>query len=175
MKWFKRLSIAACALLISSVVWAADDTDLTVTESNFGDKWYKEVVWFDTYDLGNLIGVGQYVYNDASGTNSANTDGLVEVRKYNLKRTIQVDMTVMGSDDVDVRLEGRAGTGTSWMSLGTVNFPGSSTLSAHIGTSTQDVLVEEFRVGIKANGTDNFGGGSLDQITITGIFLGDGR
>ena len=89
MKCVKYFLFAACALLMTAVIGqAAEDSNITVTNDDFGDKWYKEVVWFSDYDLGTDAGTNTYVYNEVEGT--ATTSGLVEARKYNEAKTIQI-------------------------------------------------------------------------------------
>lgn len=164
-KLVKHFIIAACALLITAASMAAEDSNITVTRDDFGDKWYKEIVWFDLYDVGGDAGTNTYVYNEAEGT--ATSSGLVEARKYDLAKTIQIRVSTLGSTSIDARVEGRAGTGTNWAEVTTKNFTA--------GTSTDYIIsavefLEEIRVGLRANGT-----AGTDVVTVTGAMLGGGR
>ena len=166
-KWVRRFTMAACALFLSTSLWAADDSDLTVTETTFRGSISKDVVWFTAYDLGGTIGTNTYVYNDSVGTNSANTDGLVECRNFTQKRTIQISIPTLGSTSIDVRIEGRAGTSTTWGEVVTKNFSAATTIDYLINAVE---WVEEIRVGARSNGT-----AGTDSVTITGILRGEQR
>ncbi len=165
MKWKNAIAGTILALLINGMAWGADDSDITVTELTWRNSIGKDIVWFDAYNLGDTIGTGTYVYNDAAGTNSANTDGLVECRNYDLSKTIQVSIPTLGSTSIDVRAEGRAGTSTAWAELFTENFSAATTID-FIAPVVE--YVEEIRAGARANGTKG-----TDVITITGILRGE--
>lgn len=165
MKWKRIIAGTVLALFVNGMAWAADDSDLTVSELTFRGSISKDIVWFTAYDLGGNIGTNTYVYNDSSGTNSANTDGLVECRNYTRKRTIQISIPTLGSTSIDVRIEGRAGTSTVWGEVVTRNFSSATTIDYLINAVE---WIEEIRVGARSNGT-----AGTDLITITGILLGD--
>lgn len=165
-KLVRLISVTACALLLGvSVSWAAEDSNITITTDEHLNKLYKEVVWFFAYDVGGDAGT-TYKYNEIEGT--SDSSGLVEARRYNLKKTIQIDLITLGSTSVDVRAEGRAGSSAGWGELGTINF------TAVTGTNSAFTFplyefVEEIRVGVKANTP------GTDSITISGVLLGDSR
>jgi hypothetical protein len=167
-KWVKLISATACALLLSaSVSMAADDSDLTVSELKFRNSITKDIVWFDSYDLGGSVGTNTYVYNDATGTNSANTDGLVEARNYTEQKSVQISVPTLGSTSIDARVESRAGTDTAWGEIVTVNFASATTID-HIVNVVE--YCEEIRVGVRSNGT-----AGTDSVTITGILRGENK
>ncbi len=168
-KWVKRFSMAACALLLSTSIWAADDSDITVTSSQWRNGIGKDIVWFSGYDLGGQVGSQTYyVYNDQAG--SSTTDGVVESRNYSEDMTIQTRVTTLGSGTIDVRWEGRAGTGTAWGLINEKNFTVATSIdhlmTAPAGTNTR--YLEEIRVGIRANTSTG-----TDSVTITGIIRGE--
>jgi len=165
-KWVKSLIAATCSLLMVATTMAAEDSsNITITNSNFGDKYYKEVIWFSDYDLGNDAGTNTYVYNEAEGTTTSS--GEVSARQYDIAKTIQIRVGTLGSTSVNARIEGRAGTATQWGELDNINFT--------VGTTTDYIVdvtefVEEIRVGLMANGT-----AGTDTITVTGAMMGSGR
>ncbi len=150
-------------LLFGGVSYGADDTNVTVTTEKYYNKIYKEIVWFTTYDVGGSTGTA-YDYNDAQG--AGDTAGLVEARQFNLNKTIQIDVITLGSTSIDVRVEGRAGSGAEWGEIATVNFTATTGANnAHIINVVE--FVEEIRVGVKGNTP------GTDSVTISGILLGD--
>ena len=165
MKWKNMIAGTVLALFIGGVAWAADDSDITVTETTWRASIGKDIIWFSAYDLGGNIGTNTYVYNDATGTNSANTDGQVECRNYDKSKTIQISVPTLGSTSIDVRAEGRAGTDTTWGELFTENFSAATTID-FMGPIVE--YVEEIRVGARSNGT-----AGTDVITVTGILRGE--
>ena len=165
MKWKRIIVGTVLALFINGVAGAADDPDITVTELEWRASIGKDIVWFSDYDLGGSIGTNTYVYNDDTGTNSANTDGQVECRNYDQSKTIQISISTLGSTSIDVRGEGRAGTDTAWFEIHTENFSAATTID--FGMPVLE-YVEEIRVGARSNGT-----AGTDVITITGILRGE--
>ncbi len=163
---FKKLLGVMAGLLLFGGVCLAEDSDITITKANFGDKYYKEVTWFSAYNVGDDTGTA-YDYNEQQG--ATDDDGLVDARMHNLAITIQVDVITLASASIDVRVEGRAGSAAEWGEIYTYNF------AAVTGANNAFMIpvgeyVEEIRVGVKANATVG-----TDSITITGILLGDGK
>ncbi len=166
MKWIKRFLLTACALVLSaSVLMAAEDSDITIEKKDFNDKFYKEVTWFETYDLGGSVGTDTYVYNPLGET--TDSDGLVEATLYSLAKSIQIRIATLGSTDIDVRIEGRAGADANWAEIVTKNFTAVTTID-YIVSAIE--FIDEIRVGARANGT-----AGTDDITVTGILLGGDR
>ncbi len=154
-----------CLLLFGSICYGAEDSNITIATDKHDDKWYKEVVWFSAYNVGDDTGTS-YDYNESQ--EAGDSAGLVEARKYNLKKTVQIDLITLGSTSIDVRVEGRAGSSTEWGEIVTVNFIAvTGANNAHIVSVCE--FIEEIRVGVKANTA------GTDSITISGILLGDGR
>jgi len=157
--------VFTCLLLFGGVSSGAEDSDITITTDAYDNKWYKEVVWFSAYNVGDDTGTA-YDYNEQQGATDA--DGLVEARKYNLKKTVMIDLITLGSTSIDVRVEGRAGSSAEWGEIVTVNFTAATGANnAHIINVVE--FLEEIRVGVKANTP------GTDSITISGILLGDAR
>ncbi len=164
---FKKLFAGVIAgLLLFGGVCGADDTGLvSSTKAGFHNKFYKEVVWFSEYNVGDDAGA-TYKYNEAEGT--GDSAGLVDAREYNIAITIQIDVIILASTSIDVRVEGRAGSAAEWGEIDTINF------TAVTGANNSYMFivgeyVDEVRVGVKANTA------GTDSVTISGIFLGDGR
>ena len=163
---FKKILAGAFAfLLFSSVCIAAEDSNITISEDAHDNKYYKEVVWFSAYDVGGDAGT-TYKYNEVEGT--SDSSGLVEVRRYNLKKTIQIDLITLGSTSVEVRVEGRAGSSAEWGEIATVSFATETGANNSHMVNVVEFL-EEIRVGVKATSA------GTDSITVSGIMLGDSR
>jgi len=161
----KILAGVLTCLLLSAVCYGAEDSDITITTDEHLNKLYKEVVWFSAYNVGDDTGTS-YDYNEQQGATDA--DGLVEARKYNLKKTVQIDVITLGSTSIDVRVEGRAGSSAEWGEIVTVNFTAvTGANNAHMVNVVE--FLEEIRVGVKANTA------GTDSVTISGILLGDSR
>lgn len=162
----KRILAGAFAcLLLCSVCLGAEDSNITITTDAHDNKWYKEVVWFSAYNVGDDAGT-TYKYNEIEGTSDAS--GLVEARKYNLKKTVQIDLITLGSTSVDVRIEGRAGSSAEWGEIVTIRFTAvTGANNSHMVNVVE--FLEEIRVGVKANTA------GTDSITVSGILLGDSR
>ncbi len=166
MKWVKLIPAIACALLLSSGVAMAITEDSALISNKkkvFKHRAYKEVTWFSTYDVGGDAGT-TYKYNEEEGTTDA--DGLVGCRRYDLRKTVMIDLITLGSTSVDVRVEGRPFGSGEWGEIVTINFTGATGANnAHIVNVVE--FVEAIRVGVKANTA------GTDSITITGILMGD--
>ena len=154
-----------CLLLFGGICYGAEDSNITITTDDHLNKIYKEVVWFSAYNVGDDTGTS-YDYNEAQG--AGDSAGLVEARKYNLKKTVQIDLITLASTSVEVRIEGRAGSSTEWGEIATISF--ASTTGANNSHMVNIVeFLEEIRVGVKATSP------GTDSITISGILLGDAR
>lgn len=164
-KWVKQFIVGVGALLISMAAVAAEDTsNITITSSLFNDRWYKEVVWFDAYNVGGEAGTNTYVYNEAEGTLASS--GEVSAKAY-VNRTIQIRVATLGSTSIDVRPEGRVGTDTNWGEITTKNFTAATTIDYVIPINE---FLEDIRVGVRSNGTVG-----TDSVTISGAMIGDKR
>ncbi len=163
--WNRILAgVFACLLLCGNVI-GAEDSNITITTDEHDDKRYKEVVWFSAYNVGDDTGTS-YDYNESQ--EAGDSAGLVEARRYNLKKTVQIDLITLGSTSIDVRVEGRAGSSAEWGEIVTINFTAvTGANNSHMVSVCE--FVEEIRVGVKANTA------GTDSITISGILLGDGR
>ncbi len=161
----KILAGAIACLLFSSVCLGAEDSNITIATDEHFNKMYKEVVWFSAYDVGGSTGTS-YDYNESQ--EAGDSAGLVEARKYNLKKTIQIDLATLGSTSVEVRVEGRAGSSAEWGEVATVSFDAATGANnSHLINVVE--FLEEIRVGVKATGA------GTDVITVSGILLGDSR
>lgn len=157
--------VFVCLLLFSGICFGAEDSNITITTDDYHDKWYKEVVWFSAYNVGGDAGT-TYKYNEIEGTSDGS--GLVEARRYNLKKTIQIDLITRGSTSVEVRIEGRAGSSAEWGEIVTISFTAvTGPNNSHMVNIVE--FLEEIRVGVKATSV------GTDSITISGILLGDSR
>ncbi len=159
------LAGAFACLLFCSVCLGAEDSNISISTDEHLNKLYKEVVWFSAYDVGGDAGT-TYKYNEAEET--GDSAGLVEARKYNLNKVIQIDLATLGSTSVEVRVEGRAGSSAEWGEIVTVSFDAATGANNSHMINVVEFL-EEIRVGVKATSA------GTDVITVSGILLGDHR
>ena len=165
-KLVRLISVTACALLLGvSASWAAEDSNITISTDAHDNKYYKEIVWFSVYNVGDDTGTS-YDYNESQ--EAGDSAGLVEARKYNLKKTVQIDLITLGSTSVEVRVEGRAGSSAEWGEIATISFTAATGANNSHMVNVVEFL-EEIRVGVKATSA------GTDSITVSGILLGDSR
>ncbi len=142
----------------------AEDSNITINsgfDEDFSSKRFKRATWFEAYDVGGSTGAS-YEYNDSQEADDE--AGVVEVRRFDQKKTIIIGIPTLGSTSIDVRIEGRIGG--RWGEIVTLNFD-SALLIDHIVNVVEQI--DDVRVGVKANTP------GTDAVTIRGAFLGSQR
>ncbi len=162
-KWLSYLIVPAIliSMAIAVIGETTVDTDSGVTVNwgrgfDFGTYLVGQVDIFEDYDPGS----DTMVYNSAGG--SAEASGSMNTERFVEKRAFQIQVSTLGSDGMDVKIEGKVGTDTNWAPMWEKSYAATGSDIVDVGTETDNI-----RVGLQSTGTD-----SVDLISVHAKFRG---
>lgn len=152
-KWLKCFVACMAFVLIGvSSTYSQTVTEGRDTGLSFGKFEVDRVEFFDNFNAGGTLGVGSgFSYTDTTphGTDTA-TGGEVKTMRYTENMAVAIIVPILGSTQIDYRVEGRFGTASQWVSIGTNTISTASAVGELVNITSNP---EAIRVGIRARGT----------------------
>lgn len=136
----------------------ADDENVTKAGIVRSGATGYSYTWFDDYFPNNN---GVYVYNNQAG--QAVGDGSIDIAGIVNSKTLHVNIPVLDSTSITIRIEGKTLEASAWGNIYTEVFMTATTIPL-IWPICE--YLGHIRVGILKTGT-----GTLDRVSITGDFI----